>query len=248
MTTPAATLPDHAPRRFTVSDEAIERFLVDDLAPPERAHVEQAIAHDPMLRAYVDEREASRRAFLFEAPRLVLPGAEKPRARSLSLRVTAFSGALAMACAVLFVVVRTGDADETSRHDIRTRGAAQALPIDVVIRRDGRVFALASGVPLRPGDAVRVEVTAPSAGFVSAVLVDARASTLVYDAVPVGRGVHLLPDSLVLDDVTGVETLHVVFTRARPSDARTVIDAVMRDTATAGDARATVRWHKEPRP
>lgn len=232
-----------APRPFAVPDELIERFLVDDVTSDERAAVRAAIEADAALRTYLAEREASRRAFLFEAPRLPQP---KPRARVLSLRITAIAGAFAMV-ALFFIVARPHP------EQIRVRGGPAAstststLRVEVVVRRAAHVFALAPGVPLRPGDTVRIEVTAPADGFVSAVLVDARASAVVYEAVPVARGVTMLPDSLVLDDVTGAEALHVIFTRA-PASSRALLDAVARDASTAGDARAVVEWHKEPGP
>lgn len=231
---------NHAPRAFTIADETIERFLVNDLPAAERNAVRTAIDSDAALRAYVDARETERRAFVFEAPRLPLPTPTPRGARALTMRFTAFAGALAMACGLLFMIVRDGSVGE-----VRTRGGA--LAVDVVVRRGDRLFDLAPGVPLRPGDTLRVEVTSPRAGFVSAVLVDARGAALVYDAVTVPRGAFVLPDSLVLDDVTGAEALHVVFTSSRPVRSA-IVEAVARDAADAGEARAVVTWHKEPRP
>lgn len=237
------TVAEHAPRAFAVADEAIERFLVDDLSASERDVVRRAIDDDAALRAYVEMREAERRAFVFEAPRLLLPREKPSRAHVLSLRMTAFAGAFAMACALVFMIVRDDGVDIDS--NVRMKGGA--LPVDVVVRRDDRLFELAPGVPLRPGDALRIEVSAARAGFVSAVLVDAKGASLVYDAVPVPRGVSVLPDSLVLDDVTGAEAMHVVFTTTPPASGA-VVEAVRRDPRRAGDARAVVSWHKEPRP
>lgn len=235
-------LPESAPRLFSVSDETIERFLVDDLSVAERDVVRRTVESDAALRAYINAREADRRAFVIEAPRLALPELlrnAKPRARTLPMRLTAFAGAFAMACALVFMIVRDGD------DTVRLKGGA--LPVDVVVRRDGRLFELAPGVTLRPGDALRIEVTSAQAGFVSAVLVDGRGASLVYEAVPIARGVSVLPDSLVLDDVTGAEALHVLFTIARPATGA-MVEAVKHDPTRAGDARAVVSWHKEPRP
>ena len=231
-------IPNCAPRMFAIGDEAIERFLVDDLSVGERDVVRIANENDAALRAYIHAREGERRAFAIEAPRLALPAA-KPHARWLPMRVTAFAGAFAMACARVFMIVR----DDAAA--VRMKGGT--LPVDVVVRRDGRLFELAPGVPFRPVDALRVEVTSARAGFVSAVLVDARGASLVYDAVAVAHGVSVLPDSLVLDDVIGAEAMYVVFTTARPA-AGAVVDAVKRAPTRAGDARAVVSWHKEPRP
>jgi hypothetical protein len=242
-----------------VSDLDLERFLVDELDATERDRVAAAIAADVELAAYVHIRRADQQAFRIAHPRAPAPTV------SLWARLrTSFPTApalAAVACAVLFVAVGRVDDKVDEEVDEEVDGGAAtgivargALPVALTVLRGGQVFRHGVGVPLRAGDAVRVEVDCPTGGFATVVGVDSRGVVSVYyDGVPVARGRAPLPGSLVLDDAAGAEEWIVIVDATAPG-AKRVAQALRQSATDAGDRlaaafpRATigvVRFEKE---
>lgn len=230
-----------------VSDLDLERFLVDDLDPQDAARVAAAINDDPELAAHVASRRAEQRAFAAVRPRLPARVAIDDRRGSFAqrLRVLLAPAALATACVVAFMVLPRSPSD-----DVTARGAA--LPVALVVQREGRVFRHAQSVPLRADDRVRIEVTSARDGVGTVVGIDERgAVSLLYGAASVTRGVTIFPDSLALDDSVGPETWIVVVDDV-PHDARRVAAAFLSSSGLAaqfpGASIGVVRFEKEGSP
>lgn len=91
--------------------------------------------------------------------------------------------------------------------------------LSVFVLRDEKVFAVADGARLRPGDRIRFAVQ--GAGFVLVASIDGRGQVSVYQpSTGLGTGaVTTLPDSIRLDDALGPERIFAVFSERPVPDA-----------------------------
>ncbi len=126
----------------------------------------------------------------------------RPRARTLLVS----AGALAAAAAIVFVVTRKTSEEPT----VRTKGG---LALGLIAKRlDGRIESLTSPAELAPGEAIELEISTQSAGFVSVVGADAAGVISRYAPtrrLPAG-GQQLLDGSIVLDATLGPERIFAV--------------------------------------
>lgn len=229
----------------------LERYLVDDVSDEERAAVDADIARDEAVSAYIQTRRAAQRDFAARIPVLAHDVREKIRVQGRKEKSRPFSHWLrwlvpaASACAVaLFVLLQPGE--------IRPRGDggdnADGL-MEVVVRRGDHTFVWNPGIPLRPGDALRL--LWQGRDRVSVVLLDAQGKTSpLYDrAAPGADGA--LAGSLVLDDAVGAEELLIAW-GAKPIAAAELAQAVEQSKgkppALAGVQVVRLSWQKEPLP
>jgi hypothetical protein len=127
---------------------------------------------------------------------------------------------------------------------VRARGAVK---VALIVRRAGRTFEHREGVPLRPGDEVRLSVESAGGGFLT-VLGPAAGDELApyYEALAAPAGTFTVPDSLVLDAHVGPEQW-IVALSPEPLAAR-VLAARLRRGDTPRAAVTVVRITKEPAP
>jgi hypothetical protein len=144
--------------------------------------------------------------------------------------------ALALVALVLHGVLPEGPAS------IRYKGVAP-LRWEVLVSREGRpAEAFPEGMPLRPGDVLRFRVVLPERGYVFIANLDAAGQFSRYypvDGAPtvaLEPGEHVLPGSVVLDDVQGEERV-MVFLSPEPLEAQEVEASLHRAFARAGGLR-----------
>lgn len=190
-----------------LTDFEIEEYLCGDLSDDAAARVEKAMGESPALKAYIVDRRAEKEAFAVRHPRL--PSLQ-PNPRG-SLRWAPWFASAAVAAAAVVAVVWVGDGPvpgSVHRTAIRARGT---LKVSLMVKREGRAFVHRAGVPLRPGDQVRLTVEAPSPGFLTVLGQEQAGAVSVYhDGVRTTAGSFTVPGSLVLDDYVGEEAWFII--------------------------------------
>ncbi|SES77075.1 DUF4384 domain-containing protein [Stigmatella erecta] len=125
---------------------------------------------------------------------------------------------------------------------IRYKGAAP-VRWEVLVSREGQpAVAFPEGVPLRQGDVLRFRVVLPERGYVFIANLDEAGQFTRYypadsaHAVALEPGEHVLPGSVVLDDVRGEERV-LVFLSPAPLESQEVEAALRQAFERAGGLR-----------
>jgi Domain of unknown function (DUF4384) len=147
----------------------------------------------------------------------------------------------AAALLMLVVVRRPAPNDERLPHADDTQVKGGGLAADLVVRRhgSGRVEAVGPGDVLHPGDAIRVRVRSPRAGYLVVMGLDGRGAVTPYvpaaegASLPVKPGETTPEGSVVLDDSVGHEQL-IAAVCDSPEIAARAADAARRAVRGAG--------------
>lgn len=231
------------------SDLRLDRLLVGELSPSEVRALEAHLAACARCAARRRELAAEYASFAHNAvPFEALAAAMRERAPSFRARAAPRSGsrpralvlrrvwaAVALAAAiglgVLLVPRARLDVDRPitpNAGETRTKGAP--LPsLRVHVRRAGAVFVWGAGEPLRPGDALRFELSASAPGHAAILARDAVGAVSVYHGwapVVAGEG-QLLPGAVELDESLGRERVYAVWC-ARQGSLEGLLEAVRR--------------------
>jgi len=204
-------------KRLGLSDRLLERFLTNDLPAEEQRCVQTVIDASPELTAYVAERRQDQAAFASTHPfspiraRLEAQTAPAERRAFAWLRPVLAAGALVIAVTIGVALLRP------ERATIRVRGGVSAT---LVVKRQARVFEAVAGVPLKPGDQLRVRVDDPEGGLLYLLGLDEHGAVTWYvggngpiAAVRADAGTTTLPGSLTLDDSAMQEALILVLAK-----------------------------------
>ena len=223
-----------------LSDFALERVLVGELiAPGERATIDQHLSSCATCRARRDELDAAPVQVLDPADGRQGAGVPSVRpARSRRL-LGGLVGATALAAVVVLALRPRAPLDAGAIAD-GTRTKGDGLVLEVVARHaDGRLERVFDRTVLRPGDAVRFQLTAPIPGHAAVLGLDATGRVSLYAPAASGAGLAVaagtstLPGSVVLDDAPGEERFVALLCEAMPAPA--ALDAAgRRALATAG--------------
>jgi hypothetical protein len=237
----------------------LDRLAMGELAGPEREavllHVE-ACAACQARRAERREAEARHTVDLTLLRRLQVPpeaAAPSPPGRS-GLRLVMAAGAALAAAAVLLVLPGANEALRTP--ETRLKGAAHSA---LFVAEDGRVRAASEAAVVYPGSTLQVTVSSPERAFAAVVSVDGAGQRSVYVPyapegapaamveLPAGRDVPL-PQSTVLDDVLGPETVAVFICREALADPRALLERATEGEAPAGCVVDRYALDKRARP
>lgn len=216
-----------------LSDWMFDRLLTGESSSPEaRAHVQSCQRCSSRLQALEDEQ----RAFAADPP-----PRRAPAPRPASAKWLAMGCVLAAAAALL---VLRPDPGAT-----RIKGGAR---LDFFVKRGGQVFEAGEGAELRPGDLLRFRYSAPEAGWLAVLNVDAARQVSVFfpthdrmTEVPAAVQA-LLPEATELDATLGEERLIGVFC-AQEQPLTKLIDALRADpegAAVSGCTFERLRVHK----
>lgn len=265
---PAALAPQVARTFAPFSDLELERYLVGDADEALRARVEEAARTDARLAAHLADRRADKAAFALLHPRLPalpplvdagstsrLPWLSKWRAAwGASLGALALTGA----AAALVVLPRLDDPPgevgaDGAAGEVRLKSAANALAVDVLVKRAARAFVLRPGALLREGDALQLAATGAGAGYASLIVheLDTGNTSVLVDnepARPGTDGILRLSRTVVLDGHAGPEELVLVVAPEKVL-ATDVVAAILagRPPLGAGPGHVgVVRYDKEP--
>lgn len=234
-----------------LSSLALDALALGALPPGERTHAEQHLAHCSACRARAQTQEEARAHFSARVLPATLPSL---RARALPWwrRPRAWTPLLGLAlatAAALLVVVRAPEqaapADEEPLYGVK--GGAS---LGVYAHRGERVWKVAQGEALAPGDQVRFRVQPGGLPYLLLVSVDGAGQVSVYHPFGGRRSARVaapdsapleLPGSVVLDAAPGPERIYALFSEA-PLD----VDAVspVLESLARGGPRA-IRGHTQ---
>jgi anti-sigma factor RsiW len=237
------------------SDLRLDRYLVDELAPTDRAELEEHLAEAPACRARLDELRADRDActlrplVLSAAPSVSPVSPSSSSSSSSSPSSSRWSGGRVLrlvtgpalaAAAVLVVMLRPaagpGDVDV-----IRTKGSGVRL--GVVAKEGEAAPRIVEDGRVAVGATLRFQVTLDAPAHVGVVAVDAAGSVSAFAPdrgalVDVGAGETALPFATALDPTPGTERLQL-FACATSRDVDALVQAVRAGTAPT-DCRVDV--------
>jgi hypothetical protein len=203
------------------SDLVLDRYLVGELDEAARRELETHAAACEACRGLLEARREEVRRFA-EAPSLpsravaTLGRLEQERARRGSrVRALLLGGLAAAAVAsLLAVLVLRGDLlrpGGEGRDVLRLKGS---FALSAFVKRGENVEAARSGERFHPGDALRFEYSATTAGHLAIVSLDAKQVVSLYYPVASARTAPapagsklLLPGSTILDETLGEETV-----------------------------------------
>lgn len=190
-----------------LSDFAFDRRLAGELDPREEAEARAHVEECARCASRWEELSREREAFAAEP----LPSGLRARAhaRISKGRLFATAGALAAAAAIVLAVrALPSDGARTKGDDVK---------LSFYVKHGSSVRLGASGDAVAPGDALRFVYTARTAQHLAVLSVDGARRVSVYypngstaARAPAGADVAL-PESTVLDDTLGDETLYGVF-------------------------------------
>lgn len=148
-----------------------------------------------------------------------------PWATTRSTRMLAIGALLAAAGIAAIVFVRNSDDEPTTR----SKGVGAKLVL--AAGPEGRLTVIASGDVVHPGDYVQATYTAERDGFGAVLARDGNGAAFTYvpsqgtAMVPLPAGtMRSFPESTVLDDVVGSETIVVVWCETQHALADLVIE------------------------
>ncbi len=224
------------PSRFTLVE-----WKTGDLAPEEMAHVgahvedcatckraaSQIESNASEYRARADDhlRELKSRIDGLDSAEEDTPFVSILAYRQSRVKKTAIAlGSLAAAAAIalVFIYQPPPSSDDTTPKN-RFKGT---MTFEVFAKRGEHQFKVKQGDRLRTNDALRFVITTNSAGYITVLSIDGagRISPFYPDTAPTEdstpmmvdlKGRNELPGSIVLDDVVGLETFVVVFSKTR---------------------------------
>jgi len=192
-----------------LSDLYMDQLLAGEAAETERGreHLRECAACGQRFAAI----EAGRKEFARNAPALALPGREPARTRAW-LWPAAGATTAAVAAAAIALFLTTGNEDDA--HGIRRKGGER---IGFFVERADTVRPGATGEVVYPGDALRFTYSSDRATHVAIFSVDGAEVVSVYfpqtpaaHRVEPGRDVAL-PQTTILDDTLGTETVYGLF-------------------------------------
>ena len=151
----------------------LERFSTDELSPDERSVVNLHLESCAECQSYLDELALEQRTLLAQQPASAfadrLLERNPPRTRNLWLPLGwVASGGIAVAAIALLFIWWPGQELPSADEQWQLRGKVVAR---AVLRRNGQVRDLLPSEPLRVGDSLRIEVTAPGPKPVFAALI-----------------------------------------------------------------------------
>lgn len=193
------------------SELVLDRLVVGELADSTHDGVRDHVATCARCTGRVDERKAIAATFASSVGLELRVAAAQRAVRAPRRRAwVAAAGAVAAAAVVLLVVLRRPDGHVPQETGIRTKGG---LSLGLVAKRlDGTIESVTSPATLAPGEAIELEITTKTAGFVAVVSVDAAGVVSTYAAprrLEAGAR-QLLDGSIVLDETLGMERLFAV--------------------------------------
>jgi hypothetical protein len=205
----------------------LDALALGALAPERRA---QAEAHLGACTRCQDDRDQARAAgerFLHQVfPRTLARVTQRRRRTARWLALGLALATTAAAVALLLVVSGRGtDPLDQGGPVVAAKGGPS---FHVFAQRDGRVFAVADGARLRPGDELRFAVEPSGLAYLLVASVDGDGKVSVYYPFEGEESGRLapgprseLPDSIRLDQAAGPERLFALFSRA-PLEAEPV--------------------------
>jgi hypothetical protein len=206
--------PDDAGRQCP-SQFQLDRLSANELTSLERMRLERHVASCPTCERGLVDRAVERAQFVPDPRTWGRLAATAPRSRRWRRWTLAAAPAIACACVLIAMQVRQSGSG-VSRHSV-TKGG---IEISLVVERNGVRAALGLDGRVRPGDRLQVAVRVPEARFVAVYSIDGTRSVSRYAPVEAAMvaiapgSEQVLPNSTILDDVLGRETL-VVFTCVR---------------------------------
>lgn len=196
---------DHCPSQFQ-----LDRLSADDATRDERIRLERHVASCATCKRGLAERADERARFVPNPRTLAQLTASAGRARRL--RWLATSAPVALCAAAVLIAWRV------RQPAIARRGSPKGgVEVSLFVERNGVPMPLDAGGRVRPDDRLQVAVSLPEPRYVAVYSVDGARAVSRYsptDAamVAIGPGIEqVLPNSTILDNVLGRETL-VVFT------------------------------------
>lgn len=252
-----------------VSTPCPSHFRLDQLAAGEIGEAEstemlrhiEACAACLERKARRDEAEALHTTDLTLLRRLSARSPDARRARApkaplWSRRVAAFSAAAALGAFALVALPRSAEQALNVTPGTRSKGAAHSA---LYVADENRIRAVDDASVLYPGSTLQVTVTSPEPAHVAVASVDGAGRRTVYVPyagegsalgmvdLPAGHDVPL-PQSTILDDVLGTETVAVFICRDRLADARLLVSLI--DTGDAPEGCVVDRYtlRKQARP
>ena len=221
----------------------LERYLLDELPPPERRAIADALEARPELRERLDDLRLSSDAIFREHPpaavaaalraRAAVAPAPSPAARFLAPALAALS-ALLVAGTVLVVYER----EQAPRPDVtRVKGVQPYL---LLFRKAAEVERLSPGAVVHRSDLLQVAYQAAGRGYGVIVSIDGSGAVTRHlppagdQATPLQAGGPVpLGASYELDDAPGFERF-VLVTADTPFAVETVLAAARRQRAPDG--------------
>ena len=192
----------------------LDRLSGDEVTALERRRLEHHITGCPACERGVAQRAAERAEFVAD-PRLLARLSERasavPPARHRH-RIAIAVPAILCAAAVL-LVLRTRSSSPAIERRTVTKGGFEAR---LVIERDGELLPIAgAGGLVHPGDRLQVAISVQAPRFVAVYSIDGAGTVSRY--VPIDRVMlamaggaeQVLPNSTILDEVPGRETIAV---------------------------------------
>ena len=237
-----------------VSDYQLERFLLDELAPDERAALLARIGSDPALQVRLDALDASSTALLAAYPaatqvpeierRLHLARVRESVARSRRVRTGALAIALPLAAAaILFAVgprLPESPPGEPGLIETTPKGEGHGK-LRLHRRTAAGSESLAAGATVAAGDALQVSFVPGTASHATVVSIDGAGAVTLHWPVTAAQSTAvservLVPNAYELDDAPEFERFLLV-TSDRPIDVARVL-AAGRELARGAGARS----------
>ena len=226
-----------------LKDAVLEKYLAGDAGPEATARVERALAQSPEDAQRLAELRADSAAFLLLHPPARAASRLSP-APPRRWQVWAPLVGAAVAAAVVLLL-------PPAEPDLATKGG---LALTVHRRTADGSEALAPGAVLHPGDELRFELRAPSAGYAALFERDGSGtvSLLAPREGPLARAllpqVPLLPEAVRLDDSPGPESFIAVFS-PRSFSVQAVEEALRQgrplESLGLPVSSCTTRWPKQ---
>jgi hypothetical protein len=211
-------------RTGCVSSLMLDRLVASELLDAERRSVMEHVDGCPRCRDRLSDIVRGQKQFLERAPSLRIPitgarGANSRRAGAPHAsnllksrwRAVALGGSLAAAVASVSLFALRPGAHHFAEPTERSKGEDV---IGYYVLRDGHVFEGRPGQALFPGDSIQFVYSAPRSAYVAILSVDGERKASIYyprgpRAAPIEQGRRqALPQSTVLDETLGTETLY----------------------------------------
>lgn len=200
----------------------LDRLSAGDLTDLERERLERHVAGCAACTHGLAQRAREREQFVPDPRLLAQLGGRAPVAKRRHIAVWA-PVILCAAGVVLLVQAARPDPDAVGRHGI-AKGSVE--PRLLVRSAGGReVVGAVDGATVHPGDQLQVAISLPAPRFVAVYSLDAAGAVTRYAPIEAAmQGMEagadqLLPNSTILDDVLGRETVAVFACTADQPDA-----------------------------
>jgi hypothetical protein len=217
------------------------------------------LADCDVCRAQVDEARSAGADFTSRVFPRTLPVVTRRRPAWAGWRLPASTGwfirtiflpaAAAVATAIFLFAIRKPEEELRAPPGVLEVQARGAHSLDVYAQRDGRVFRVANGDAMYPGDAIRFVVHPDGKRWILVVSVDGTGATTVYHPfggsastpLPPGKRIEI-DGSIILDDALGPERIFAVFSD-RPVEAADITRTLSDLVKMSADGPDEVRAH-----